>query len=387
MGKLIRNLGSQFLVCLRTKKSLLLFWKIVQEAVNCCIVKQNLHGSHKTTSRTFNQSTQSKQHLRSNLRTMEHFFIGSILSKVLLGFVIGGIIGCTIHVLYNADQTTFYGGTMTYRQLATKFSWPTVIVSIVFLPFLLLWSKLLAFPQWLPESWRSRPLLTVRNTFLYNGNTKEGISAAEVSDLFRNRVYSSETNVVSTSPSGWNCHVDEEGGKFFESFWGIMHCLDIQCRDDGSDRKRNHWVITPNKWSWLRLDNVFVEFCEGDTRCGGHRVRFYFPLDGPNRYNPCTWITIGFAVTALNYFAGVSFKEFKERYGVTTHPEFPVPTGSCLSLRYPEDSTEGAVSMPFRSMEFRDYNGGRGFANLATGVTTALGVADNLSDTEQTPLL
>lgn len=43
----------------------------------------------------------------------------------------------------------------------------------------------------------------------------------------------------------------------------------------------------------------------------GHRIRFFFPLDGINKYNPFTWLTIGNTVMALTWFSKVSFRRWK----------------------------------------------------------------------------
>jgi len=181
---------------------------------------------------------------------------------------------------------------MTHAELAKKFGWPSVIISILLLPFCLLWSRLLAFPVWL----KSEPKYTVENIILYPNDE----------DLFRKDFYYSETSVT-TFISGWNCHIDaKEGGKgkFFESFWGIINCLDI-------DDKGDTMIITRNSMSWLSLNEVFVEFAKTKVSCHGHRVRFFFPLDGPNMYNPFTWATMAFIMSGMTWFSKVSFKDFK----------------------------------------------------------------------------
>jgi len=197
---------------------------------------------------------------------------------------------------------------MTLVQLAKKFGWPSVIISIIILPVSLLWSKLLAFPVWL----KSKPKYTVENTLTYPKHD----------DLFAREFYFTEKSVVGF-PSGWNCHIDEEGGKFFESFWGIIHCLDVVVKRNEDDRIST-MIITPNFLSWLTLDEVYVEFANTPEGTYGHRIRFFFPLDGPNMYNPFTLLTMGFIMTGMNWFSKVSFKKFKCEKGVfTTSTTFP----------------------------------------------------------------
>ncbi len=204
-----------------------------------------------------------------------------------------------------------YGGSMTHAQLAKKFGWPSVILSILLLPFSLLWSRLIAFPVWLNYFFESKPVYFIENELRYDGHE----------DLFRKEFYQSPERVTSGPISGWNCHVDnfdEDDGKFFESFFGIINCLDIKVKED-------RFIISPNSLSWLCLSNVFVEFDNRPHVTYGHRVRFYFPLDGPNFYNPFTWITIAFVGLAMDWFSDRSFKDFKEdRHVVTKKPKiFP----------------------------------------------------------------
>jgi hypothetical protein len=60
---------------------------------------------------------------------------------------------------------------MIYSQLlAAKFGWPAVIISIVLLPFLLLSSKLLAFPVWLEVFFKNGPFYAIKNALVYPGN-------------------------------------------------------------------------------------------------------------------------------------------------------------------------------------------------------------------------
>ena len=202
-----------------------------------------------------------------------------------------------------------YGGSMTHAELAKKFGWPSVILSILLLPFILLWSRLIAFPVWLNYFFESKPMYFIENKLTYKHE-----------DLFRKEFYQSPERVTSGPISGWNCHVDhfdEDDGKFFESFFGIINCLDIKVKED-------RFIISPNSLSWLCLSNVFVEFDNGPHGTYGHRVRFYFPLDGPNFYNPFTWITIAFIGVAMGWFSYLSFEDFKTDHCVKTESKrFP----------------------------------------------------------------
>ena len=193
-----------------------------------------------------------------------------------------------------------YGSSMTNTELATKFGWPSMILSILLLPITFVWSKLLAFPVWLDYKYETKPKCMVYNTFRYEDHE----------NLFKNEFYFSKTNVA-RCPSGWNCHVDKEGGIFFESFFGIINCLDIKFESD------NVWVITPNFWSWLILSEVQIYF-HPDNK--GHSILFYFPLDGLNKYNPFFWATMTYIVMGIKLWSKWSFKPFMEDHGVVFKP-------------------------------------------------------------------
>lgn len=187
-----------------------------------------------------------------------------------------------------------YGSSMTNVELAIKFGWPSMIISIILIPITFLWSKLVAFPVWLNYDYKSKPKCMVYNTFRYSDPGDE--------DLFRKEFYFSETNLA-RSPSGWNCHVDKEGGFFFESFFGLINCLDIKFE------REDYWVITPNFWSWLILSEVQILF-HPDRK--GHTVLFFFPLNGLNKYNPFTWATIIYITMAITLWGKWSFRPFME---------------------------------------------------------------------------
>mmetsp|Transcript_20780 Transcript_20780/g.51532 ORF Transcript_20780/g.51532 Transcript_20780/m.51532 type:complete len:357 (-) Transcript_20780:288-1358(-) len=246
-----------------------------------------------------------------------------------------------------------WGGKITHAELATKFGWGSVIISTILFPLLFLWSRLLAFPIWLDwlgwylgeylgeklgYEWlkgfkwlKSKPKFVTGNELYYR--PKEGHSDNDNDDLFKKKFYEVAERVPEY-PSGWNCHIDRDGGKFFESFFGLINCLDCEMKDDNGkcylkdkdshDKTDNGYLrITSNWSSWLRVSKVFVEFSidttnetTGKKGCYAHRIRFFFPLDGPNMYNPFTWVTIGFTVTAMTFFSKFSFRKWKRQNNV-----------------------------------------------------------------------
>ena len=202
-----------------------------------------------------------------------------------------------------------YGGSMTHAELAKKFGWPSVIISIILIPLTWLFSRLLAFPVFFCTKWK----FTLENTIKYG----EGHE-----DVFREKVYETPERVT-RSPSGWDCHVDAEGGTFFEKFWGIINCLDIEVKD-------NRFIINPNSYSWL-MAKVFVEFPEKPNH--EHRIRFYFPLNGLNKFNPFAWLTMAYVVTALTWYGKYSFEPFKEAHGLVTESVYFPPELEAEKLR------------------------------------------------------
>lgn len=187
---------------------------------------------------------------------------------------------------------------MSNVELARKFGWPSMIISILLLPITFIWSKLLAFPVWLNYEFTTEPKCMVYNTFRYDNPSYSDTNK----DLFKNEFYFAPKS-VGRWPGGWNCHVDREGGKFFESFFGLINCLDIDFQSE------NYWVIKPNFWSWLIVSEVQI-FFHPDGK--GHSILFYFPLDGPNKYNPFFWATMTYIVMGIKLWSGYSFKPFME---------------------------------------------------------------------------
>ena len=193
-----------------------------------------------------------------------------------------------------------WGGSVTHKELADKFGWFSVIISAILLPFLLVWSKLLAFPKWMVGPLKNGPFYTMK----YN------ISYPENENAFKKHVYDGP---VKTSrdwvPAGWTSLMDYEGGKFFECFWGLLQVADIDFNED-------RIIISSNFLTWLDVSNVFIEFPKPPVF--EHQVRFYFPIMGLNLINPFNWVTSAWAVTSVIWFEKVSNKKFAKENGI--HP-------------------------------------------------------------------
>lgn len=222
--------------------------------------------------------------------------------------------GWALHIalIYDKDTATFpWGGSLTHQQLAAKFGWPSVIISIILLPFLMIWSKLLAFPVWMP--FKSGPFYFIKNTLVYPGNE----------DVMRKKVYTGPTSTA-RFPAGWNIYADVKGKKLFEKFWGIIQVLDLDVNDD-------RMIVTPNFMTWLLVSNVYLEFPKAPVF--ENKARFYFPLKGPNMLNPFCWVTLIFGISGLTWFGKWSFVPFKDEEGVTTIQQMFPPEEDPKNLR------------------------------------------------------
>lgn len=200
-----------------------------------------------------------------------------------------------------------WGGSLTYSQLAAKFGWPSVIISFILTPFLLVWSKLLAFPKWMIGPLKNGPFYAMKYHITYPNNP----------GIFRKTIYDGATPTTSKwVPKGWTSLMDYEGGKFFESFWGLLQCADI----DFNDRRI---IISSNFMTWLDVSNVFIEFTEGPVL--EHQVRFYFPVMGLNLINPFNLVTSVWAVSSVVWFEKVANKEFAKKNGIFPNLRFLPP--------------------------------------------------------------
>jgi hypothetical protein len=188
-----------------------------------------------------------------------------------------------------------WGGSVTHAQLAAKFSWPTVIVSMLLLPFLFVWRHVFAFPfffAWFP----CRSILG--NRTYYNYPSEE--------DFMRKEIYFAPTNKCGF-PSGFNLLADVEGNKWFESFWGIMHVLDMKTTPD-------RMTLTENVLSVLPC-TIEIKFPKHPVH--KHEVDFYFPIGGLYLLNPFMYLTSIPIGTAIGMWAFVSGKAFLAKHDAT----------------------------------------------------------------------
>jgi len=175
-----------------------------------------------------------------------------------------------------------WGGSFTYTQLAEKFSWPTVILSLILLPFSFLFRHLLAFPFFL-NFW-NKPFWMLYSQYNY-----------EQDDFIRKNVYGPAVPPFGKAVVGFKCMADMEGGKWFESFWGFMHVLDMEWDDDDLNG-----VIRGNSLSFFPCE-LLVDVTEKPVRA--HRLRFNFPIKGPFAINPFMYLSLLGPFSALGYLA------------------------------------------------------------------------------------
>jgi len=200
-----------------------------------------------------------------------------------------------------------WGGSKSLSELAGKFGWTSVIVSIILTPFLLLWSNLLAYPKWL--MW----LIGVDANECFEDDsffTGFRIEYEGQTNAWCRELYTNDKN-PGRSLVGWNVYADDDGGKFFESFFGIIQTLDLE--EIETDDNRKIWILTPNEWSWFPA-KVTIDFYDDDE----HSVVIRIPVKGINMYNPFFLMTKWFVLASL-YVAKVwGYKDFKKDLGASS---------------------------------------------------------------------
>jgi hypothetical protein len=192
-----------------------------------------------------------------------------------------------------------YGGKATYSDLAGKFGWPTVIISPLLLPITFVLTNVFCYPFFFPRKWN----YTSKQHAWY---LEDGV------EVWRQKMYYNKKCEVG-SFAGWQCYVDKEGGKFYESIWGLMNCLDADIYDD-------YLVFKPNMFSWV----IGIIYCEMPKDKKGHRIRFYFGNGGINYYNPFAWGSIMFCIAAISLMNVRGLPKFKAKYPMRNEAEnFP----------------------------------------------------------------
>lgn len=187
-----------------------------------------------------------------------------------------------------------WGGSVTHQQLATKFGWPTVVLSMLILPLTFLWRHLVS----------CNFLLSLLPHGVFN--TVSIYTYPKNDDLVRKELYLGPTNVVD-APAGFVCMIDPEGKKWFESFWGILHVLDAK--------------LTPTRWevksNALSFFPVFVVFEYPEPPVYSHTVTFHFPFKGILLLNPFLYLTLLPVFTSIGNFAFLPGKRWLAGYGAS----------------------------------------------------------------------
>jgi hypothetical protein len=189
-----------------------------------------------------------------------------------------------------------WGGSMTHAQLAEKFTWPSVVVSLLLLPFLFIWRHVFAFPFFVGW-WFPHGNINAVNTY-YTYPSKE--------DFVRKEIYCGLTNNVSY-PSGFCCHADVEGNKWFETFWGIMQVLDLDTTPD-------RMILSPNMLSIVPA-NVEIHFPKPPVH--QNHLQFNFPILGLNLLNPFMYVTLLPASAGFFFWTNLPGKSYLAMNDVT----------------------------------------------------------------------
>ena len=123
--------------------------------------------------------------------------------------------------------------------------WLSVIISFILYPALMIFSKLLAFPVWLDMIWKSKNFYILRTNYTY---PEDNFVAKEI--------YTSMKAHGTRGPNGFVCYADKEGGTWYESFWGIIHSLNMDVKDEVWYLYPSFVTIVPGKWMPSSMINV-----------------------------------------------------------------------------------------------------------------------------------
>lgn len=187
-----------------------------------------------------------------------------------------------------------WGGSVTHHQLAAKFGWPAVAISLLLLPVTFLWRHLIA----------CNFLLSLLPHGVFNSVTIYRYPKSD--DLVRRELYTGPTNVVGR-PTGFVAHADTAGGKWFESFWGVLHVLDLEA-------SATKWEITSNPMSFFPV-YVAIDFPQPPVHY--NKVTFHFPFKGPLLLNPLLFLTLTPVGTSIANFAFLPGKQWLTERGAS----------------------------------------------------------------------
>jgi len=178
-----------------------------------------------------------------------------------------------------------WGGSWSWSELAQRFGWHSVILSVLAQPFWFVFHHIVGFPCFL------RPCngcLISRVHYDYPGQK----------DMGKKRFYQAEvgsTSKFQCLPAGFRVHVDLEGGKWFESFWGFIQKFDLQQVHD------DRWLLTTN-WTSIFPARICIDFQPDGF---GHDVTFILPYKGVFMFWPPAILMVMFTFSAIGWGMGV----------------------------------------------------------------------------------
>ena len=185
-----------------------------------------------------------------------------------------------------------WGGSLTHSDLARKFGWPSVCLSLMLLPFTVAIRNILAFPPWLQCITRSS-----KASFRY--------SYPDEPDFVQARFYE-----ASTAPKELGCLpgflvlADVAGGKWFESFWGLIHVAELQqehsLADLQTDLYTTTWRVSMTWRSYLGPGSTATIVFAEDRK--SHVVAFDIGM----QLQPFCFVGMAWMLTALARFGSVN---------------------------------------------------------------------------------
>jgi len=210
-----------------------------------------------------------------------------------------------------------WGGSLTHAQLAQKFGWLSVIISVLLFPVTWFIRTCLCYPFFL-ACLSKRVKKTVR--YEYPNDP----------DLVRTQFYENPNKLQEFGfCQNFNVLADVKGCRWFESCWGLIHAIDLRVTG-------NTWTLTPSHRCFFgagsRVDLFFAE--DGKS----HTVSFDLEV----QMQPIAVLWISFLFCSVKCFGYRSMRPWLAQKGARIVP--PKSKDSRCSVR-----SNGAKIVRFRS--------------------------------------
>ena len=153
----------------------------------------------------------------------------------------------------------------------------------------------MAFPFWL--KWLpSNPVVFAKTEF-HHPTEKD----------FMRKFLCTNPEAVTRWPRSFNILVDENGGHWFEYFWGVIHCLKLESSKD-------QYILSPT------YDSFIPAYCTIDYSSDKSitTLRIYLRNKLGFYFNPFAWCSLFWSLSTLHLFNIHGFEKYKRDHGVVT---------------------------------------------------------------------